>query len=308
MKVQLDNKVMSSMTLYVDHKVCKLGEAYTNHSGYLYEAMPNYLYKDGTSNFYIYSAPHKQLVGDVSIPGAYVSSGIYFDTSLGTSHYGADGATGPKLYSINHTQGHYYTRSKILLTGDGAIPRQSAQYAVKDFNVYLTSLADEQLLFETKIELRPKVTNPTTGLSPSTQTYPAIFLRNMGARNEPFAFGGFDDTKFNVRAVILSNNAFNLDAVCGILKDCARDIVPLVDTSDLPFDALGGSPSGYNYTGIAAEKINSGLYLEVNDVVVSRNVTRGYTEGQNPLIQASFVDFSLSYYRYPAEDSPKLVG
>ncbi len=305
MKVQLDNKVMSSMLLYVDHKVCKIGEAYTNHSGYLYETTPKYLAKDGTSNFFIYSAPHKQLVADHSITGAFVSSGMYFGTTLGDTHYGADGVTGPKLYSINHSQGHYYTRSSIAQTG--VIPRQSAQYSVKDFNVYLTTMSEQSLLFETKIELRPKITNPTTGLSPHAQTYPAIFVKNMGSRNEPFAFGGMDDTRYNVRTIVLSDSAFKLDAVCSILKDCVRDIIPLLDNSNLPFDAIGGSPSGYNYTGIAAGAINSGLYLNINDVVVSRGVNNAYSESKNPKIQASFVDFDLSLYRHPKEDNPRVI-
>ena len=279
MKVQLDNKVMSSMLLYVDHKVCKIGEAYTNHSRYLYETTPKYLAKDGTSNFFIYSAPHKQLVADHSITGAFVSSGMYFGTTLGDTHYGAT----------------------------GVIPRQSAQYSVKDFNVYLTTMSEQSLLFETKIELRPKITNPTTGLSPHAQTYPAIFVKNMGSRNEPFAFGGMDDTRYNVRTIVLSDSAFKLDAVCSILKDCVRDIIPLLDNSNLPFDAIGGSPSGYNYTGIAAGAINSGLYLNINDVVVSRGVNNAYSESKNPKIQASFVDFDLSLYRHPKEDNPRVI-
>ena len=60
----------------------------------------------------------------------------------------------------------------------------------------------------------------------------AIFLKNIGSKNEPFAFGGIDDTRFSVRAVILSDNAFNLDAVCSILKDCARDIVPIIENTE----------------------------------------------------------------------------
>tara|TARA_B100000676_G_scaffold44527_1_gene42803 strand:- start:1907 stop:2830 length:924 start_codon:yes stop_codon:yes gene_type:complete len=306
MKPQLDNKVMSSMMLYVDHKVCKIGEAYTNHSGYLYESTPKYLYKDSSSNFFIYSSPHKQLVADRSITGAHVSSGIFFETTLGSSHYPADGITGPKLASINHAQGQFYTRSPITQTG--VIPRQSARYAVKDFNVYLTTMPEQDLIFETKIALRPRVTNRVTGLAPHNQTYPAIFLKNIGSKNEPFAFGGIDDTRFSVRAVILSDNAFNLDAVCSILKDCARDIVPIIENTDLPFDAVGGSPSGYNYEELASSKIGSGLFLNVKDVVVSRNVGQSYASEENPAIQASFVDFDLSYHRKPADDSPRIAG
>ena len=280
--------------LYVDHKVCRVGEAFTNHSGYLYDNQPNFLYKDATSNFYVYSAPFKQLVADVSLAGANIASGIFVDGV----HYGP-GSTGPSLYSINHQQGHFYTRTAIGQTGD--IPRQSASYAVKEFNTYLTSMSEERLLFETKINLRPKVTNPITGLQFHQQTYPAIFLKNMGATNEPLAFGGLNTTTNHIRAVVLADSAFNLDAVCSILKDCAMDTIPLMSTSDLPFDALGGSPSGYNYTGIAAGKMSAGQFLNISNIAVSTNVTRGYTEGANPEVQASFIDFAIENYRYPSQ-------
>ena len=294
MKVQYDNKVMSSLMLYVDHKVCRVGEAFSNHSGYLYDNQPSYLYKDGSYNYYTYSTPFKQLVADYSITGASIPSGIYVDGI----HYGV-GLTGPSLHSINHAQGHFYTRTAIAQTS--ATPRQSAIYAVKEFNTYLTSMPEEKLLFETKINLREKITNPITGLSFHAQTYPAIFLKNMGAVNEPFSFGGVNTTTNRVRAMVLADSAFNLDAVCSILKDCVTDVVPLVGGGDLPFDALGGSPSGYNYTGIASSKIAAGQYLNISNVTISRDITKGYTEGANPEVQASFVDFSVQSFRQPSQ-------
>lgn len=294
MKVQFENKIMSSMLLYVDHKVMRAGEAYTNHTGYLYHTEPEFLYRDGSTNFYVYAAPHKQLVSDVSITGASIASGIYLDGV----HWGP-GTTGPQLYSINHMQGQYYMRQDVSQTT--STQRLSGVYAVKDFNVYLTSMPEEKLLFETKIHLRPRVTNPTTGLDSHSQTYPAIFLKNMGGFNEEFAFGGLDTTVTNVRAIILADSAFHLDAACGILKDCVRDSVPLMDSSDLSFDALGGSASGYNYTGVAAGKMSTNQYLNINDVNISRNVTRGYSETVNPEIHAGFVDFRLEYVRHPRQ-------
>ena len=294
MKVQYDNKVMTSLMLYVDHKMCHVGEAFINHSGYLYDNQPSHLYKDGSYNYYVYTAPHKQLVADYSITGAQIPSGIYVDGI----HYGV-GLTGPRLQSINHQQGHFYTRTAIAQTS--STPRQSAYYSVKEFNTYLTSMPEERLLFETKIDLRPKVTNPTTGLQFHDQTYPAIFLKNMGGVNTPFEFGGTNTTSTNVRAMVLSDSAFSLDAVCSIFKDCTTDLVPFVGSSDLPFDALGGSPSGYHYANLATSKVAAGQYLYIDDIVISRNVTRGYTEGVNPQIQAGFIDFVLHNQRQPSQ-------
>ena len=100
----------------------------------------------------------------------------------------------------------------------------SGSYAVKDFNVYLTSKAEQELLFEDKIDLRPATTQTETGLAPNVSTYPAVFIKNNGGQNDPFAFGGEDVTKTNVRAIVLADSQFNLDALCSIFKDQGRKL------------------------------------------------------------------------------------
>lgn len=279
MKAQFENKAMSSLLLYLDNKVLTKGEAYTNVSGTtLYPVANNY------NTIHTYAAPYKQLVSDTSIAGATVASGVYQDGLFYETGAAAD------LHSINHYDGQWY------FTGDKAGNALTANYAIKDFNVYLSNKSEEELLFETKFFIRPKTTQILTGLQPEEQTYPAIFVKNDGGKNDPAAFGGMDSTIINVRAVVLSDSAFSLDAVCSILKDSVRTDVPIIEQDNLPFNSIGGSTSGYNYTALSNGSADS---LFIKDVFISKDPARGYHKTVNPGLFPAFIDFTLENFRYP---------
>ena len=286
MKVQFENKVMSSLLLFVDHEVTQQGDAYTNHQSNFFKIDSLF------SDYYVYATPFKQLVSDGGITGSSTPNlltGVYVD---------GDGPIGPGtsgLHSINHMQGQaYFTGATDPMSGKTV----SGRYAVKDFNVFLTSLPEEQLLFETKLVLNPKTSDikVTTGVDSSSQTYPAIFIKDNGGRNEEFAMGGIEDTLINARAIILADSLFNLDAACGILKDTVRKKMSIIDQTDLNLNALGGYTGvTYNYTGVA-----TGDYCYIDDVTVSKNIAnRGDFQNLNPNVFSAFVDFELHSHRMP---------
>tara|TARA_R100000152_G_C6776713_1_gene206046 strand:+ start:953 stop:1828 length:876 start_codon:yes stop_codon:yes gene_type:complete len=289
MKVQYENKVMSSLLLFVDHEITQKGEAYTNHQSNFFKIDSLF------SDYYVYASPFKQLVSDVSVTGSS-------DPNLLTGIYvNGDGPIGPGtsgLHSINHMQGQLYFTGGNAATDPMAGKTVSGRYAVKDFNVFLTSLPEEQLLFETKLVLNPKTSDIklTTGVDPATQTYPAIFIKDNGGTNEEFALGGVDNTIINARAIVLADSLFNLDAACGILKDSVRKKMSIINQTDLNLNALGGYTGvTYNYTGVA-----TGDYCYIDDVRVSKNVAnRGDFQNLNPNVFSAFVDFELHNYRMP---------
>lgn len=279
MKAQFENKAMSSFLLYVDNKILTKGEAYTNvSSGSLYPVSNRY------DSVYTYSAPYKQLVSDTSITGATVASGIHQDGV----YYGTGAAA--DLHSINHYDGQWY------FSADKSSYALTANYAIKDFNIYLSNKSEEELLFETKFHVRPKTAQSVSGLEPNQQTYPAIFIRNNGGKNDPAFFGGMDNTIMNLRSVVLADSAFSLDAVCSILKDSVRTEVPIIEQSDLAFNSIGGTTSGYNYSAL---KNGSNEALWIKDVFVTKDPARGYYNSLNPSIYPAFIDFSLEIFRYP---------
>jgi len=286
MKVQYENKVMSSLLLFIDHEVTQKGDAYTNHQSNFFKIDSLF------SDYYVYASPYKQIVSDAGITGSSTPNkltGVYVD---------GDGPIGPGtsgLHSINHMQGQVYFTGA---TDPMSSKTVSGRYAVKDFNVFLTSMPEEQLLFETKLVLNPKTSDikVTTGVDSSAQTYPAIFVKDNGGRNEEFAMGGIENTIINARSIVLADSLFNLDAACGILKDTVRKKMPVIEQTDLNLNALGGYTGvTYNYTGVA-----TGDYCYIDDVTVSKNVAnRGDFQNLNPNVFSAFVDFELHSHRMP---------
>ena len=55
---------------------------------------------------------------------------------------------------------------------------------------------EEEILFESKYHVKPKTHQDTTGLAPDSQTFPAVFVKNVSSENVPFSFGGTDQTNF----------------------------------------------------------------------------------------------------------------
>ena len=281
MKIQYDNRVMSSLLLYIDHYICQKGEGFTNTNSYFYPVSQTY------SNLFNYAAPYKQLVADESVAGATVMKSVYIDSggSFESFNVGQSGVS-----AIDHNDGIIQT--SVQITGDNRI---SGDFAVKDFNIYLTNKAEEQILFETKYKLKPKVSQTLSGLPPDTETYPAIFVKNISSQNRPGYYGGTDLTSVGVRAVVLADSAYSLDAVCSILADRSKTMVKLIEEK-LPFNAVGAyTGQSYNYTGLAAS-VSSGIFIE--DVSVSKRVGGDYS-ALNPNIYTAFVDFDLNEFRKP---------
>lgn len=277
-----DNKLLSSFFLWFDHRLLKNGQAYNNGSGQFYESKVLY------NNYYTYAIPFKQLVSDASILGANVMSGIYLSGS-----FISPGTSG--LIDINFSQGHVYFSTKV---NANAI---SGNFGLKEFNVEISSAPEEKIVFETKFSLKPKINVPTTGAPTDTVPYPVIFLKYTNRESVPFAFGGLDMTTRTVRAIVLADNPFNLDAVCGIFADAARTYVPLLDPSEMPFNSLGGyKNSVYNYDNLISGKIpSSGVFIK-NVSISNLNIGRLNIEIMtlNPEIFLAFIDFDLEAARY----------
>jgi hypothetical protein len=276
MKVQLDNILMSSMLMWMDHVILKKGEAYKNFSSQFYPVTNIY------NGFYTYGLPFKQVVCDSSISGANILSGVYVNNNF-------------KTIGQNNLTGISPQNGQVYFTSNQGVSTISGNYAVKDFNLYLTNQPEEEILFESQYQARPKTTQTPTGLAIEAITYPCVFLKNNGGINQPFAFGGQDNTQISVRAVVMADNMFNLDALCSILKDTARDYVPLINS---PFNNFGGLESGhYNY-----DSLTQNIDVGVNGFYISEvNVSKIFANlnAKNNQVFPAFIDFTLNNIRYP---------
>jgi len=281
MKPQFENILMSSMILWFDHTLVKKGEAFSNYGSQFYPITNIY------NGYYSYGAPFKNLIRDESIPDANIISGVYVNNTFITTGEGG-------LIAINADQGQLYfdtDQSSNTISGD---------YAVKDYGIYLTNENEEKILFETKFNLNPKTVESPTGLPINAQTYPAIYLKNNGGNNMPLAFGGLDSTNLNVRAIVISDSIFSMDAVTSIFKDTVRTYIPLIQPNEMPFNSLNGLKSGYNYDLLTTGRAGGSNSVYIKNVYISKNVVnRSQYQDLNPEAISSFIDFELEVYRYP---------
>jgi hypothetical protein len=277
MRTQIDNILMSSMILWMDNKILSKGEAFTNYGSLFYESNNSF---NDLKNF---TLPFRQIVADSSITNANILSGVYIDGEY--SAIGENGFSGIDPY-----------KSTIYLNDNINYNEISGNYAVKDFNIYLASDTEEKILFETQYKIRPKTSQNPTGISNDSITYPAIFLKHNYSRNKPFSFGGEDMTSINIRAYILADNLFSLDAVNSILRDTNSTYVPLIN--DFPTDSFGCINNGYyNYHSLYDPNNISNMGFYISEVNISK-LDRLDNE-LNPKTYSSIIYFTLENIRHP---------
>lgn len=284
MTPQFDTQVMSSALLWLDNLILSKGSGFANYSSKFYRTVDNF------SNIYTYSLPFKQVVTDYSITGAQILSGLYLNNVF--INKGTSG-----LVDISSEQGQaYFSTGVDNYTVSGL-------YAVKDFPIYITSEPEEKILFETQYKIRPKTFNTATGLAPNEITFPVIFLKDNGSFNTPFAFGGLDATTIHIRAIVLGDSQFNVDAVGSIVRDRTYGNIPLINLNEMPLNIYGGfKNTNYSYTALTSGKTSSSmLYIKkVNISKISRSaIIFNEIKALNPNIYISLVDIEVEAYRTP---------
>jgi hypothetical protein len=281
MKPQFDNQISSSFLMWFDHTLLSKGEAYYNVTT-TFPANSSYV-----NGFYAYNGPYKGLVYDSSIAGATVMTGV----SINGANYNLGQSP---LSGINYSEGQIYLSSGSL--------NVSGTYSVKEFNVLMTSQPEEVLLFETQYVRRNKT--PAGSLKDSLKenaiTYPVIFIKNNGSTNDPWAFGGTDETRVDFRAIVIADSQYTLDAVCSLFRDRNYDNVPLIDPTYNPFNVLGSFKSGvvFNYNNITSGKD----YCMIDRVSVSK--VAGVRDRENNINPGSYyglIDFELVKFREPRQ-------
>lgn len=272
--------LVGSFLLWLDHEILDKSSYFTNVSGVSLYSTPTVI-----SSKYSYSAPYQQWVGDNSISGALIPSGI---TSSG--NFMARGESG---LSIDYNMG------RILLSSNVSLVTPKINIAIKDFNIYFNQLSTEALLYDTKWFLKPPYANPKGdgGLPENKKTFPAIYVSYKPQKNEPFAMGGMDISNVEFRAVVLADSLYKSVEVCDILMDSARKNFVLFNSSELPYNVYGDYKSGeYNYlTSISTKGADS--LVQIDQVLISNLSSRENQTVAMPAI-VSIVDFKLRIPRY----------
>jgi len=304
MKPQFQHTLVTSFYLWFDNYLQKNGEAYKNKTGIFYNMTDDRL--DSTYN--VYSSPYKQFVFDSGLHTGVVNSqgtegAIVLDRISGETDDGA------ALEFVRGTSGLKidYENGRVFFTGDdnsklpGNTLALSGQFAVKDFNLYMTNQTEEDLIIE-KFKTNNRFGNlETSGVAPYDQVLPAVFISSESVNNQPFAFGGLDVTKTNVKAVVMTSDLYCLDCVLSMAADAKKRSFAEVGFADFPITELGDIKTatystGYSYNQIETD--NTSELFHIEEVNVSKLSDR-VKKKVNPDIFVGFVDFEIHKYRRP---------
>ena len=272
MNYTFENIAVQSFYLWLNNRIQSNGGC-INYSSQLFPI------NQTINGLYTYAAPFCQFVSDNSISGINIISGVYVNNSFITP-----GQSG--LVDINYDKGQVYFNQPI----NGTV---SGNYAIREINTVIPWFPDMNLLFETKMTLRPKQPQVYTGVANNTISYPAIFVKPEGGKNTPWEFGGTDRSFITMNCYVFCENQFQLDAINSILKDSRLKYIPIISATESPYNVYGGYKNGipYNYQNLTQNKVLAGSGIIIEEVTVTDWGRRGIASTLESMTNDSF--FSL---------------
>lgn len=280
MKPQFQHELTTSFMMWADHFICNKGDAFSNYTASFF---PNPSDDRLDPNLVSYSSPHKQWVCDNSIEGAIIPSGVYND--------------GEFMERGKHGLMFDFDNGRVLLDKSFGLNTStlSGAYSVKDFNFYITNQTEEQLIVESKFDVNSRFRQDFSGIAPYSQVVPAIFVNPEMSQNEPYAFGGEDKTKTDIRCVVMSQNSYQLDGALSIFADSKQEVFSKLSFEDYPLNEVGDAID-FNYKALA--KLSRDPYFHIEDVRVSKLSDR-VSKSVDPSLFVGFIDFEVTNIRYP---------
>jgi hypothetical protein len=266
MKPQFDHKVLSSFYLWFDDKITRVAEAQETGINQQFYYSSDAI--DVPSNQIAYYSPDRQFVSNgTGVPsGVYVKGGT-FGTGYVFIEQQPNTATG---LMIDHDQGRVIFNSDVGTTLD-----VSGDFSRKTLNTYITNESEEELLLNTDFLIADEddatFLQSINGLGSLNYTLPAAFLSYNSSANQPFALGGMQDTRSNVRAVVIANDNFSLDATLSLFRDSTESCIPIIEFEDFPYGEyfhIKNPP--YNYKTLYDSKIGNGNHMFVEKVNSSK--------------------------------------
>lgn len=279
---QFAHTATTSFILWFDNYLLSRGQAFTNKTGILYSQSDDRL----DPRFKAFASPYKQWVADSSV-GANVPTGISING-------GISGRDNGVIFDFDN--------GRVLTSGSSASVMVTGSFAVKDFNVYFTNEGEEDLLIDKKYIANPRVHSPQIGaIPPYDIVTPAILISNGTHKNEPFAFGGEDTSRVSMKAVILTDNSYQLDGVLSLFADSQDAVIPQIPMSGSPYTEYGDLKTGYysyNELKNSFGPLNPIFFVE--DVTPSKLSDKASKTITNSLF-VGFLDFEICQQRYPRQ-------
>jgi hypothetical protein len=280
MKKIIDHDIISSFKEFLGYSLLKDLEAFRNVNVPLYATTParRFAGKD------VYGSPFAQWGYDSSIAGADVPSGVWINNTF---------------TSRSNNLMLDFENGRTLVSGIANTANITGSFAVKDFNIYFTNEGEEDLLVDKKYNSNPRIFSSAQNyVQPYDQVVPAIFLSSESINNQPFAFGGEDTTKISMKAVVMAENAYQLDGALSIFADSQNEVITNIPFTGHPLNEYGDLKNGsYSYEALKTQNQNNSLFF-IEEVVTSKLTDKARKSLANDLY-VGFIDFEIHQQRYP---------
>ena len=277
MKPQFQHKAVTSMMLWFENFFLSKAEAFSVQTGkftyYSDIALPE--------NYKAFGSEHKQTVYDSSISGAYIPSGVYING----------------VYSgfNNSTLIFDHLNARIIASGISSSANVTGKFSPKEIGVYFTNDTEENVILNVQEKLNQNVANPHEFYTPYEQKLPAIYIANQSMQNKPFAFGGMNETITKTTAIVLANQAYELDCILSVFADSYNENIPICDFDSQPLNQFGALKTGYYSYADIKSKYKEHLFVKnVNSSKMSDKVRANLLKQ----LYIGFIDFELSTHRY----------
>jgi len=287
MKVGYDHELLSSFYLWFDDRLNYFAEAYATGITQTFQYVDTV---DLPSNYNAYYSPYRQLVwaSDKTTVPNYV-------TIDGTDVYDKD-----NIY-IDYSNGRVLLDSSVYpsttLTITGTFP-------IKTVNVYITDETEENIILSSDFIISPAdktYLESKGGYSSKLYAVPAVFMTLANSKNEPFAFGGMDQTESRIRCVVVADSNYTLDGIASIFRDAARTTVPLIDYEDFPLGEFSHVKSHpYTYEALSGTSTTHSFIENVNVAKLTDRTQERITSSTDYKI--GFLDFDVTKPRVPRQE------
>lgn len=286
MKAQFSHEIFSAFFLWFENKlVSDKAKAYVENQSNTFE------YTSGIgevpSSHYAYQGQFRQLVADHNIDTP--NSGVFINGNFVTG-------SSSDIY-IDYENGRV-----IVPQASGTSLTITANNTVKEVNTYMSSDDEEQILLTSDfVDLADTTTtnlfSKNSRRDEKTFLLPCCFLRLISDENSRLAFGGEDDTRIRIRAIVLAKDNYTIDGVLSLFSDAENECVNLFPYEDYPYGIFNSIKSfPYSYDSFKSGYSTSAYIEEVRASKVVDSITIDKIE-EGVLI--GFLDFDLSTYRYP---------
>jgi hypothetical protein len=231
----LDHSILSSLKEYINYRILKDLQAYKDTNVTFTK------YKDNRfASKNVYGSSYPFWVYDESI-----SSGV--PSGIDNINRGTSGL------AIDFKNGRIITNTGVNITGSMTVP-------VNEFHVYITTKAESQLINETNYLQLPDLKAITGPIPPDKVILPAVFLRFLSSKEEPYSLGGVVWATYNVRLICLTNSINQMVGLQHVIRGLNERMVPLLFRT--PLNEYNDLKSyGWNYENILSNTTDK-FYIE----------------------------------------------